>query len=493
MYSDIEYLNEFVYDSKLQDLGVFSKQYFNSILYSLYKSNPDKLICFTFGDFNKLSQINKQYSHQAGDTAVKESLKSIKDSLPKNTIIARIAGDEFCFLTPDAHKYDMDKIFDTVNPILQNNKEKNYGLTITTSSVDSSFYPEFDDMYFHTELDVTRKKKINDKNKFKSYDELLSDTIYHGLSNYFSYYRLEQDSLPKDYYSLLKHSIIDIVVHNLESPDKNMLFFMERLNSTLPETDFEEQHLTIQPELASQIHNYITNKENEKVPDSIKFNKLFKFLITDPLTGECSKKFFDTSVLPLFEENNNNRISVRLFDLAHLKLSNDIIGHNKTDEKICELYKKLVSQIKSENSHSKYFASTGNCGLLLIENADSAISDNRINKFMQNAMLNQRILNLITSSRTCNSSEISQTISQLQKDCKIQKEQYKLNKISSKETILPLQLSLNDSINCYIKNSDNPYSMKNKQKFVIKIFKTLSQVIYEQFPSQDANIFTEER
>lgn len=493
MYSDIEYLKKFVYDPKLEHLGIFSKQYFNSILYSMYNNNTDNLVCFTFGDFNKLSKINQKYSHKAGDTAIEESLKLIKNTLPENTIIARIAGDEFCFLTPNTHKYDMDKFFSTANTVLNENKDKNYGLTITTSSIDSSFYPTFDDMYFHTELDVTRRKKINNKREFNNYDELLSNTIYHGLSNYFSYYRLEQNSLPKDYYSLLKHSIIDIVVHNLENPDKNMLFFMERLNSTLPETEFEKQHLEVLPDVASQIHRYITNNEIKQVPDSKEFNKLFKFLITDPLTGECSKDFFDTSVLPLFEEKSSKEISVRLFDLAHLKLSNDIIGHNKTDEKICELYKKLISQIKSENSNNKYLASAGNCGLLLIENANSSIPDDKIHEFIHNAMLNQRLLNLITTSRTCNSSEISETINQLQTDCKIEKENYKLNKISTKETILPLQLSLSDSINCYIKTSDNPYSMKNKQEFVVKIFETLTQVLHEQFPNQDSNIFTEER
>ena len=92
-----------------------------------------------------------------------DELEMHKENLPEDTIIARIAGDEFCFLTPNAHKSDIDKNFRNIQNILYDNREKNYGLTITTSSMDSSFYPEFDDMYFHTELDVTRQKKINSK------------------------------------------------------------------------------------------------------------------------------------------------------------------------------------------------------------------------------------------------------------------------------------------------------------------------------------------
>ena len=493
MYSNIEYLEEFVYDEKLKNLGVFSKQYFNSIIYSMYKSNPDNLVCFTFGDFNKLSQINKKYSPEAGDAAIEFSLNLIKEHLPEGTIIARIAGDEFCFITPNVHKHEIDKTFKSIHTALYENRENNYGLSITTSSMDSSFYPEFDDMYFHTELDVTRQKKINNKKQFDNLENLLSDTIHHGLSNYFSYYRIERDSLPKNYYSILKNGIIDIVIHNLEEPDKDMLFFMKSLSSDLPEIDFENQHLEISSELALQIHNYITNKQNDKVPPTDEFNKLFKFLITDPLTGECSKKFFDTSVLPLFEQNTQNTISVRLFDLAHLKLSNDVIGHNKTDEQICELYKRLLSQIKAENPYSKYFSSTGNCGLLLIENASCAISSDKIDEFLHNAMLNQKLLNVTTASRTCNASKICETIDNLQEDCKIKKEHYKLSKITSEETILPLQLALSDSINCYMKHTNNPYSMKNKQAFVVKIFETLNKVIKEQFPSQGSNIFNEER
>lgn len=490
MYSDIEYLEEFVYDSKLKDIKVFSKQYFNSIIYSMYKSNPDKLVCFTFGDFNKLSQINKNYSNQAGDYAIKTALGLIKNNLPPDTIIARIAGDEFGFISFNTHKQDMDKNFQNIDTILKENSENIYGLTITTSSIDSSLYQDFDDMYIHSELDVTKKKKINSKKQYENPEALLSDTIYKGLSNYFSYYRLEVEALPKDYYPLLRDGIIDIVINKLEKPNRQMSSFMEDLKKTLPtDTDFEANRLELPTSFATQIHNYITDNKMESIPENAEFRKLFKFLITDPLTGECSKNFFDTSIIPMFKENSHRDISVRLFDLTHLKLSNDIIGHNKTDDKINELFGKIVSQIKDENNSNKYFASAGNCGLLLIENADSAIPDDKMNMFIKNALQNQKILDIVTARRTCNPSDITKTISHLKKDCSIEKKKYKLRKINSNETILPLELALNDSLNCYIKNTNNPYSLKNKQAFVIKIFENLTKVISEQFPSQSDNIF----
>ena len=494
MYSDINYLKEFVYDTKLKEFGVFSKQYFSSILYSIYKdSSEDNLFCFTFGDFNKLNQINKKHSFKTGDSALKSSLELMRKHLPPDTIIARIAGDEFCFLTPNAHKKDMDKIFSSINESLIANRENNYGLTITTSSLDSSLYGSFDDMHALTELDVTRQKKLNHKKQFKNKEELLTDSIYNGLSNYFAYYRLESKTLPKQYFATLKSSIINLMIHNLETPDESMLLNMELLKSSSGEADLEFNHLEIEPQLATAFHNSITSNADLPPESNNEFNKLFKFLITDPLTGQVSKKFFDMAILPIFKDSKTDPVSIRLFDLTHLKLSNDIIGHNKTDEKISELYKNLVSQIQAENSTAKYLSSAGNCGLLLIENATSTIPENKINEFLKVSLASQRILSLTTTSKTCAPSEISETITQLESEAKRVKEEQKLQKISQKGTIIPLQLALGDSINLYKKITDNPYLMKNKQAFVIKIFETLNQVLQEQFPEQSQNPFYDEK
>lgn len=491
MDSKKNHLNDFVYDTKLKDLGVFSKQYFNSILYSMYQNfSEDELFCFTFGDFNKLNNLNKTYSYETGDKAIFESIRLIKENLPEDTIIARIAGDEFGFITPKVHKRDMDSTFEEIDTILKKHSKNVYGLTITTSSMDSSVYPTFDELYAHTELNVNRKKKLNNKSQFGTPEEMLSDSIYKGLSNYFSYYRIESNSLPPEYYSTLRNSLIDVVVHNLEKTNDNMQSYVERLKSIIPEADFENRHLEVDPKLAEKIHSYITNDDNSSINRSKEFNKLFKFLITDPLTGQVSKKFFDEYVVSMFAENKHESISVRLFDLAHLKLSNDIIGHNQTDEKINELYSKLISQIKDENSNSKYLASAGNCGLLLIENANMAIPNDKIDTFINNALANEKILSLTTSSRICEPSKIAETIKQLDMDCKEKKEQQKLAKITRKETVIPLNLALGDSIHFYKKNIPNPYSIQSKQILVNALFENLNKVLVEQFPEQRSNIFT---
>ena len=94
-------LKDLIYDTQLKDIGVYSKQYFYSIIYSMYQTIPDEQnFCFTYGDFDGLGSINSIYGKEAGNIAVEECLKIIKETMPKGTIICRIAGDEFAFLTP---------------------------------------------------------------------------------------------------------------------------------------------------------------------------------------------------------------------------------------------------------------------------------------------------------------------------------------------------------------------------------------------------------
>lgn len=494
MDSEKDYLHDFVYDTNLRDLGVFSKQYFNSILYSMYKDIPNgELVCFTFGDFNKLNRINKLHSYEAGDYALKKSLEIILNTLPENTICARIAGDEFCFLNPNISEAEMFKNFEKVNAVLEENKDSIYGLSITASSIDSSVCHNFSEMYDRTESDVGVKKKYSNKSQFKTIDEELSDSLYNGLVNYLSYYRLESGILPKEYPKLLRDSLINILIHNLEKPNPNIAAHWEKIKAAAPENEFKDRHLEVDSEFATQFHNHIingtdlpTDKETEK-----KISRVFKFLITDPLTGQISKKFFDTAILPIFPQNKKGNLSVRLFDLAHLKLSNDVIGHNETDEKINELYTDLVSQINAENNSSKYLVSAGNCGLLLIENEDTAIPKERINEMLKNSLDNrQPILNLATVSCICAPNEIGEVIPQLAMICKEQKEAQKLEKIMRKQTILPLQLALKNSMKIY-KQTKDPYSMESKQKLLNKIFDILPQVLSEQFTNLDSNLFNE--
>lgn len=56
----LELIKAFVFEKKFNK--VYSKQYYYNIIYSMFNKIPeDQKLAFTFGDFNKLNQINKEH------------------------------------------------------------------------------------------------------------------------------------------------------------------------------------------------------------------------------------------------------------------------------------------------------------------------------------------------------------------------------------------------------------------------------------------------
>ena len=185
----------------------------------------------------------------------------------------------------------------------------------------------------------------------------------------------------------------------------------------------------------------------------------------------------------------SSEISVRLFDLAHLKLSNDLIGHNTTDAKINQFFSGIIDNIKHESTSFKSIITSNGISLLLLEDPDSSIPDKQIESFIENSKRNQRILDIVTAQKTCNSSNILSCINELQDICSNKKDIIKLEKINCKETILPLKMALSDSINYFLENSENPNDIKNKQALTILIFNELANIANEYFHERNPNCF----
>ena len=55
-------------------------------------------------DIDDFKFINEIYGHVYGDRALKSLTDSMKAFFPKNTLLGRNGGDEFCILLPD-HTY----------------------------------------------------------------------------------------------------------------------------------------------------------------------------------------------------------------------------------------------------------------------------------------------------------------------------------------------------------------------------------------------------
>lgn len=493
----MQMIKNFMYDSKFRELGIYSKQYLSSVLYSMYENNPDSLFSLAFGDFDGLRAVNDKYSIPVGDQAMYDSLALIKEVLPKNTIIARAAGDEFIFLSTTLNKKAWDSHISKVVSTLTDNKENLHGLNITMSAMDSNIYPGFKDLYDLAELDVGRKKHNSQQNDLLPYEEILKDKILNDFRKYFNYYRLNEGtdksiSLPNSYYDILKSSLIDIVINRFESADTPLDLYIERLENTLKSDETFLDYLHISKGTAIAINNILNNNVN--ISDYNKLNlqeldNVFKFLVRDPLTGEFSKSYFKNYLSKEITNEPESPISVQVFDLVHLKLSNDTITHVRTDQKISELFGHIVYGLRSKVDYSDFEHDSGNYlisyggKLISIEKGDFTIPNEEISVILEKARTNQRILDIVTAKKSGSNFDLDDIISDLSEECIEQKHDLKVNKITSEETIVPLNIALNDSISYFIDTHPEPYSLPSKQHLILSLWKGMCTVIGERYPN----------
>jgi len=58
----------------------------------------DKSLCLFYVDIDKFKEINDTFGHLAGDTTLETVAERLKNALPKDSVIGRLAGDEFAII-----------------------------------------------------------------------------------------------------------------------------------------------------------------------------------------------------------------------------------------------------------------------------------------------------------------------------------------------------------------------------------------------------------
>lgn len=61
----------------------------------------DSRLCLLYGDLSMFKAINDNYTHDAGDVALKEVAKLLSQKSRSNDLVARLGGDEFVIVLPD--------------------------------------------------------------------------------------------------------------------------------------------------------------------------------------------------------------------------------------------------------------------------------------------------------------------------------------------------------------------------------------------------------
>ena len=93
--------------------------------------NSVVFVCF---DLDRLKKINDQFGHQAGDFAIRLTANAIRRAAPKDAIVARMGGDEFLAVLPEAGQAEADRFIGEFHrQISLLNREEDRAFTVEAS------------------------------------------------------------------------------------------------------------------------------------------------------------------------------------------------------------------------------------------------------------------------------------------------------------------------------------------------------------------------
>ena len=96
--------------------------------------NDQETIAFVCFDLDRLKKINDQFGHPAGDFAIRLVADAIRKAAPKEAIMARMGGDEFLAVLPEANQAAADKfIVDFYREIRNLNRKEDRAFSVEAS------------------------------------------------------------------------------------------------------------------------------------------------------------------------------------------------------------------------------------------------------------------------------------------------------------------------------------------------------------------------
>lgn len=123
--------------------GIYNRRKFFELANDLYENNNEDLYAIMI-DIDKFKSVNDRFGHAIGDKVIVNMAHTVRDILPKNTLFARIGGEEFIILinTKDDIKELSENIREGVfgqKIILENEEVLTYSISLGTSKYLPSF------------------------------------------------------------------------------------------------------------------------------------------------------------------------------------------------------------------------------------------------------------------------------------------------------------------------------------------------------------------
>lgn len=149
--------------------GLYNRRYLFDEGLTLYKENKTNNTSLTTAilDIDHFKKINDTYGHDIGDIAIKKLSKNLKKYMPKESIISRIGGEEFCLLIPNIKKDLAIKALEILRVAVQNQTinidECSFNYTISIG-VTSDYKNNLEDM-LKTADEALYQAKTSGRNK----------------------------------------------------------------------------------------------------------------------------------------------------------------------------------------------------------------------------------------------------------------------------------------------------------------------------------------
>lgn len=122
--------------------GLLNRRGFHSLALQHIKiaQRAERELILFFADLDGLKQINDNFGHTEGDSALKTVASIMKSTLRSSDLIARFGGDEFTILAIDAPQHNAETILARLNYKLEksnlNNQEYQLALSIGVAKFD---------------------------------------------------------------------------------------------------------------------------------------------------------------------------------------------------------------------------------------------------------------------------------------------------------------------------------------------------------------------